>query len=1026
MKLYAAITTDRRYIIVIFILILAIGMAVVLTLPTQAQADTRYVKVGGTGDGTSWATASGTLQAMIDAVELAGGGTVCVASGTYTPTKLFEPGTPRSGAFQMRNNAGIYGGFPNTGSPTWVDRDWEMFKTILSGEIGNTGTKADNCYHVFYHPGSLNLDSSAVLDGCIITSGNADGSYPYSRGGGMYNNQSSPTLNNCIFTKNSSSFLGGGICNVANSSPSLTNCIFSRNIATYGAGVYIDNHSSSTMKNCIFSGNSADNGGGIFYHGDDLTITNCHFSGNTAIRGGGMHSSGGDNIEVTNCYFSDNSAISGGGMFNRFSSPDITNCIYSGNLADAGGGIFNRDSSPDITNCTLTGNTAVFRGSGLCYEEDYLRSMTRLSNCIIWGNTSGTLAKTANEVFFVDTNPTISHSNIRVNPGSPVYGGAGNISGTPMFVDPDNDDFHLLPESPCINAGANSTSNLPDHDFEGTPRILHGTVDMGAYEYGFCNPDELFAYTLPASNVGTSTITLNGLLYQTGTSSEITAHFEYGTQPGSYPYSVEAEESPMDETGSFRKSLAGLNGGQTYYYRTKVTGAGTSYGLPESFTLLSTLEVFPSEGLICSPVVITGYNYAQMPDQITIYGIPFEDTTIVADDIDGDGLEDDFRVLVMIPRELQGGVYTVNAGSGDTTYIVSGKTVTVTPSAGPIGTTLRINGTGWCPRDNVNNIYGKARLLYGNGPEGVDFITDIQVNDQGRFEATGQIPNDFTADLHGLVVYFDPDGEFPDSDGDGIHSQGMVTVAAAPPTITIVPESGHPGDRVIVYGEGFQPESQVQEIVIGGAPIAPWYELPRTDSTGSFELAGTVPGIRVGMHTLEVRVTQPIGQAITYPFAVSNPWGYDIDRDRDISKQEVLVAMADFFAGLITKQQALEVIVLFFNTKAGLVDEFSLAVGQEALVEDLVITFVDINGDSRCPIDATCVWQGEASVEIMIQDGQTVHSMALTYLGLTEDYAIERYDGYQLAFKVYPQPETGKQITLDQYRLIMRVTKETS
>ena len=169
-----------------------LGLLIVLTFtaatlfPSDAHADmTRYVKTGGTGDGTSWVTASGTLQAMIDAVEVSGGGTICVASGTYTPIDIIQPGTPRSAAFQMKNGVAIYGGFPNTGSPSWIDRDWDTYKTILSGEIGNPGTTTDNCYHVFHHPNGTNLNASAQLDGFTITGGNANGTGWQNSGGGM-------------------------------------------------------------------------------------------------------------------------------------------------------------------------------------------------------------------------------------------------------------------------------------------------------------------------------------------------------------------------------------------------------------------------------------------------------------------------------------------------------------------------------------------------------------------------------------------------------------------------------------------------------------------------------------------------------------------------------------------------------------------------------------------------------------------------------------------------------------------------
>jgi len=41
-------------------------------------------------------------------------------------------------------------------------------------------------------------------------------------------------------------------------------------------------------------------------------------------------------------------------------------------------------------------------------------------------------------------------------------------------------------------------------------------------------------------------------------------------------------------------------------------------------------------------------------------------------------------------------------------------------------------------------------------------------------------------------------------------------------------------------------------------------------------------------------------------------WSYDEDGDGAISKVEALTAIADYFGGAITKDQALEVILLYF------------------------------------------------------------------------------------------------------------------
>lgn len=58
----------------------------------------------------------------------------------------------------------------------------------------------------------------------------------------------------------------------------------------------------------------------------------------------------------------------------------------------------------------------------------------------------------------------------------------GNISADPLFVDLLSDDYLIQPGSPAANAGINSAPGEPTTDFVGNPRVLDGTIDMGADE----------------------------------------------------------------------------------------------------------------------------------------------------------------------------------------------------------------------------------------------------------------------------------------------------------------------------------------------------------------------------------------------------------------------------------------------------------------------------------------------------------------------------------------------------------------
>jgi hypothetical protein len=60
--------------------------------------------------------------------------------------------------------------------------------------------------------------------------------------------------------------------------------------------------------------------------------------------------------------------------------------------------------------------------------------------------------------------------------------GVGNLSLPPGFVDYATGNLRLQSNSPCINAGNNAYVTTAT-DLDDRPRIVGGTVDMGAYEF---------------------------------------------------------------------------------------------------------------------------------------------------------------------------------------------------------------------------------------------------------------------------------------------------------------------------------------------------------------------------------------------------------------------------------------------------------------------------------------------------------------------------------------------------------------
>ncbi len=222
--------------------------------------------------------------------------------------------------------------------------------------------------------------------------------------------------------------------------------IIEYSIITGSVGSGISCFGSPTISNCSIIGNYGDWGGGI-YCGGSPTISNCNISGNSGEQGGGICCEW-SSATIINCVISGNSVGGagwlGGGIYCDESSPVIRNCTISGNSAQGGGGIYSGLSNTTISNCSITDNT----GRGISGSDDI-----EITYSDVYNNSGGNFGG-----FF---NPNLGVL-VTTNTNGDSCDAWLNISLDPLYVDPDNGDYHLQEGSPCIDAGDPDSPLDPD------------------------------------------------------------------------------------------------------------------------------------------------------------------------------------------------------------------------------------------------------------------------------------------------------------------------------------------------------------------------------------------------------------------------------------------------------------------------------------------------------------------------------------------------------------------------------------
>lgn len=344
---------------------------------------------------------------------------------------------------------------------------------------------------LFSHP----VTAATTIESIIFTNGTgyAPAGQIGTWGGAVYIQDPTSTsavfdmvFRDCEFSSSTAVNGGGGLClRMSRGSPLFEDCLFRNNVASSGSGgaaVYVSSGPGPKFRRCRFENNTGGDVGGLgaFYQ---YEVTDCSFTNNTALltSGSAAFRLGGTGLCERNRIVGNQSLGPIGGIAVLAGEPTTTVEIRESLFADnsARGAVFEVWTySCRIVNCSFAGNDLSLSTRGLIDVETQANQSTEIWNSCLWGNQSPAalyLAASAGPVSFDSCDVE----------GGPASAANGNFDADPLYVDPLQGDYSLLPGSPCLDAGSPLVpGGLSAVDLAGKPRVRYLTVDVGCFENG--------------------------------------------------------------------------------------------------------------------------------------------------------------------------------------------------------------------------------------------------------------------------------------------------------------------------------------------------------------------------------------------------------------------------------------------------------------------------------------------------------------------------------------------------------------
>jgi hypothetical protein len=221
-------------------------------------------------------------------------------------------------------------------------------------------------------------------------------------------------------------------------SPTIQYNVITGNQTTQGAGIAVTFRSSPLIQYNLIAGNTASYGGGIMTHGD---------------------------------------------WVGQYPYPIIADNLIVSNTANYGSAFMSNAGRGMLASNTIAENN----GGPQIYG--WAAATTMVNNIIAFGAAGGILDPWS---YLSLSHNCLFNGQFDYSGRSP---GPTDVLMDPLLMDAASGDFHLRPDSPCIDAG-DTFAWAPTVDLDGNPRIVNGLIDIGAYEGSVPEPSTLIVWSL--------------------------------------------------------------------------------------------------------------------------------------------------------------------------------------------------------------------------------------------------------------------------------------------------------------------------------------------------------------------------------------------------------------------------------------------------------------------------------------------------------------------------------------------------